>query len=303
MRSAETGGDLARADDGGSAFDEREKTMVWTRRYPRPGSLRSLLETAGAHETSTARLAEGSREYRTPARLEVGESLSQRIARQRKLPPGEALQIGSAVADMMAATHDAGLLHLGLGIGNVFLGPSEGDGAISVNVLGFGSWKANPDTMSPEQITGRRVVDHRSDIYSLGCLLFELLAGRLPFVGSQVEVAFGHRSLTPPSVREFAPEVPREVEVLIGRMLEKEPARRPETMLEIAHALSAARMAPTRKTPRRLARGSLCDTPHTVFERAPRCTALPGPRWRRRIVLMAAAGLIALTGALLLASS
>jgi hypothetical protein len=97
-----------------------------------------------------------------------------------------------------------------------------------------------PEYMAPEQARDTASADVRADVYALGCTLFYLLTGRPPFTGgTALEIVTKQVIDAPPSVTELRPEVPAELEVLIGRMLAKDPAGRPQTPREVAEALKA----------------------------------------------------------------
>jgi hypothetical protein len=96
-----------------------------------------------------------------------------------------------------------------------------------------------PAYMSPEQCRGAADVDHRTDIYALGCILFEMLTGRPPFIGQgSGEIVGMHQYVEPPLVRGFRPDVPEALEALIARCIAKDPAARFSSMTELAAALS-----------------------------------------------------------------
>ncbi len=188
-----------------------------------------------------------------------GSSLAGRLERGRLAVP-EAIRIGRAIADTMAAAHAAGIVHRDLKPDNVFMVGPDGPEA-QVKVLDFGVAKflqqsdsdrtkygmllGTPFYMSPEQCEGKLEVDHRSDIYSLGCLMFQLLAARCPFPGHAVEVLTAHRHTEPPSIRQFNPEVPPELDALVRRMLAKLPAQRPQSMEDVVEELAEIAPGPT----------------------------------------------------------
>ncbi len=180
--------------------------------------------------------------------LVAGESLAARIARG-PVPLAEALRIGRDVASGLAAAHALGILHRDLKPENVMISP-EG----SAKILDFGLAKrlgadasiTGDDRvlgtfrcMSPEQVRNLPL-DHRSDLFSLGTLLYETLSGRSPFEGSSVletlDRICNHRQ-TP--LRQVAPAVPVELSDLVDDLLQKEPMRRPRSAREVGHRLEA----------------------------------------------------------------
>src|SRR5262249_9660742 len=130
-----------------------------------------------------------------------GESLSARLSREGRLPIPTAARLVVQISKALRTAHDAGLVHRDLKPGNIFLAIKDEDEV--VKVLDFGIAKAlgvndaKTDTesgvilgsvhyMSPEQIRSSRKVDHRSDLWSLGVIVYRMLTGRLPFTGSDV---------------------------------------------------------------------------------------------------------------------
>jgi serine/threonine-protein kinase len=186
-----------------------------------------------------------------------GEPLAARLARGR-MAAQPALAIVRQISGALAAAHKKGIVHRDLKPDNVFLVPDpEVPGGERIKLLDFGIAKlandgpnssktrtgsvmGTPTYMSPEQCRGVNV-DHRADIYSLGCMLFELCTGRPPFVGEGVgDVLAAHIHVPPPSVQSLAPDVPHELEVLAQRMLVKDPGQRMQTAEEVIHAVDLA---------------------------------------------------------------
>ncbi|HWO18591.1 MAG TPA: serine/threonine-protein kinase [Kofleriaceae bacterium] len=185
-----------------------------------------------------------------------GQNLAARL-KQRRLDYTECCRIGRQVANVMQAAHAAGITHRDLKPDNLFLIPdAEVVGGERVKVLDFGIAKladevhtsgmrtrtglmmGTPQYMSPEQSRGAGVVDSRSDIYSLGCILFEMACGRRPFVEEGVgEILGAHQYLDPPQPRRFAPDIPGELAKLILQMLAKQPESRPQPMAVIGQVL------------------------------------------------------------------
>ena len=186
-----------------------------------------------------------------------GEPLANRMARGR-MAAQPALAIVRQIAGALAAAHAKGIVHRDLKPDNVFLVPDpEVPGGERIKLLDFGIAKLNdnnpgtqktrtgavmgtPTYMAPEQCRGVNV-DHRADLYSLGCMLFELCTGRPPFVGEGVgDVLAAHIHVAPPAVASIAPDVPHELEVLVQRMLVKDPAQRVQSAEEVIHAVDLA---------------------------------------------------------------
>ena len=198
------------------------------------------------------------RAYLVMARL-LGETLEQRLRRGR-MDPLEGATIVAQVAGALAAAHAQGIVHRDLKPDNVFLVPNELlPGGTQVKLLDFGIAKlagdqsagvktqtgaliGTPAYMSPEQCMGRSDLDHRTDLYSLGCILFHVLCGRPPFLsehGTGVMIA-AHMRDAPPDPRTLNPRVPEALVTIVLRLLEKEPSARYQTAFELRNALVAA---------------------------------------------------------------
>src|SRR4051812_2551246 len=179
-----------------------------------------------------------------------GRTLRELLSGGRTLPWQEALRITSGVLAALAYSHRAGIVHRDIKPANVMVTP-QGD----VKVMDFGIARAMADAsatmtqtqavigtaqyLSPEQARGE-TVDARSDLYSTGCLLFELLTGRPPFVAdSPVAVAYQHVGETPLAPSSFAPSVPQEVDAIVMHALVKDRAGRYQTADEFREDVDA----------------------------------------------------------------
>jgi serine/threonine-protein kinase len=202
------------------------------------------------HDLGHAETAFGTAAYIAMEVLD-GESVTQRLERCGSMPAPTVIVLGRQIASAVAAAHRAKVLHRDLKPDNLFLveDPAVPSGE-RIKVLDFGLAKIDaglthgkivfgtPHYMSPEQCKSTGDVDHRSDIYALGCILFELLCGRPPFDGSYHEVMKQHLEETPRRASTLSSHwVPPVLDQLIATMLDKDPYRRPQNMLAVQHAL------------------------------------------------------------------
>ena len=216
----------------------------------------SLIKHPGIVEIVDCEIDQRGRAYIVMELLD-GESLAHCLERVGNLDFSSSLGIVGQIASALSAAHPNGIIHRDLKPDNVFLvSTPNADTPLSVKVLDFGIAKlvahetgekgrtrtgsllGTPLYMSPEQCRGAGKVDHRTDIYSLGCILFEMLAGRPPFIreGSG-ELIAAHLSETPPDIISLEPSLLPELGNLVMRMLAKDPAARPQTMLEVVQSV------------------------------------------------------------------
>jgi len=193
-----------------------------------------------------------------------GESLRGTLDRLGKLCPdyGSISAITGLVADALQAAHENGIVHRDLKPDNTFLSvvPSQRD-ELTIKVLDFGIAKllsggdrtggggtptrtgsliGTPLYMSPEQCRGIPTIDHRADIYSLGCMVFEMVVGQPPFVSEAPgDILMAHIIQNAPSLSSFQADVPPAIDALVARMLAKDPATRPQSMAEVVVAIEA----------------------------------------------------------------
>jgi serine/threonine protein kinase/tetratricopeptide (TPR) repeat protein len=179
-----------------------------------------------------------------------GESLRQRLGRERQLPVEDALQIARNVAAALDYAHRQGVVHRDIKPENVMLHEGEAlvtDFGIAKAVSAAGGESltqtgvaiGTPAYMSPEQAAGEAEPDGRSDVYSLGCMLYEMLAGTTPFTGPTVQAVMARRfTETAPPLRAARPTVPEAVEQAVARALARVPADRFATASQFAQALA-----------------------------------------------------------------
>ncbi|HTM22797.1 MAG TPA: protein kinase [Kofleriaceae bacterium] len=191
--------------------------------------------------------------------LLAGESLAARLAATRLLDEGTALLYLRGMASALAAAHAQGIVHRDLKPDNVFLVPDpDMPSGVRTKLLDFGIAKVveaarsadaatrtrtgsligTPAYMSPEQCRGAGEVDHRSDLYSLGCIFYEMVTGRPPFLGDGLGEIIGahlHTEPTPPG--QLAPELSRNAERLALCLLAKRPGDRVQSAAELVRML------------------------------------------------------------------
>jgi serine/threonine-protein kinase len=217
----------------------------------------------------------------------AGETLRRRLERERQLPHEEAVRVAREVADALQYAHAAGIIHRDIKPENILLQGGHAlvaDFGIALAVQHAGGQRmtqtglslGTPQYMSPEQAMGEKAVDARTDIYALGAVTYEMLAGDPPFTGSSVQAIVAKvLAERPTPLRTLRDTIPESVEDTVLTALAKLPADRQASAADFARAL----------------------TDRTKVTTGPRAaTPLVRSRWRDPVVLGLAAGVIALTG-------
>jgi eukaryotic-like serine/threonine-protein kinase len=221
-----------------------------------------------------------------------GESLRDRLVREPQLPLDDALQIAREVADALTYAHEHDVVHRDIKPENIML---SGGHAV---VTDFGIARAismaggeslthtglaigTPAYMPPEQVTGSKNVDGRADVYSLGCVLYEALAGQPPFTGPNAQAVMARHSLDAvPRLKVVRGAIPDDLEKAIERALEKVPADRFQTGAEFSKALLKASTGRVSRVTAARRRGD--------------------PLWRRPMLVIAVGGVVLAAAAWLL---
>lgn len=199
--------------------------------------------------------------------LLAGESLERRLQRQERLPWPDVVRVGRETAAGLAAAHQCGLIHRDIKPSNLWLedlgsrGPAEP--AERTKILDFGLARVvesderltrlgevigTPAYMAPEQARGE-VVDARADLFSLGCVLYQLSTGQRPFVGNGVLATLQQLAVhQPPPLASLCPEIPAFLSALVEQLLAKDPAQRPPSAQAVIATLDTG-TGDTRKLP------------------------------------------------------
>src|ERR1043166_7648535 len=179
-----------------------------------------------------------------------GDSLRDRLNREKRLPLEEALQIGREVADALSYAHSQGIVHRDIKPENILLAAGHAvvsdfgiaramEAAGAERLTSTGLALGTPAYMSPDQATGEHRLDGRSDIYSLGCVLYEALTGEPPFAGPTGQAGLARRlPQASPRVRRVRAEVPEPVEEALAKAMAREPADRFDSATQLALALT-----------------------------------------------------------------
>lgn len=186
-----------------------------------------------------------------------GPTLKQLIGQRRQLQAREAIEVALQVCSVLQVAHARGFIHRDIKPQNIMLAwggtGNLSDGGAWVKLTDFGIVRVAEDAgltnsgivlgtadyLSPEQARGETLTGS-SDLYSLGVVMFEMLAGRPPFVGpTAVSIAMQHASANPPPLRQFNPTIPAVLEKFVNRVLQKEPEDRFSSAAEMQQALRA----------------------------------------------------------------
>ncbi|TMK89945.1 MAG: serine/threonine protein kinase [Actinobacteria bacterium] len=187
-----------------------------------------------------------------------GTTLERELVGSGRVEPARAVAVATDIASGLAAAHERGIVHRDVKPSNVFLTPTDAakigdfgiarlerpDATLTLTGQTFGS----PPYMAPEQATGGKV-DARADLYSLGCVLFQMLVGRRPFSGDDaVSLVYQQVHSTPPRVDSLVPTVPAELGALVAGLMAKDPGDRPASAEEVQRALGSVPTEPIAKT-------------------------------------------------------
>ena len=189
-----------------------------------------------------------------------GGTLGGLLSEQGKLPWRQAVEFGLQVCAALDYAHDRGVIHRDLKPGNLLLTKT---GKIKLADFGLalvaaetrltstGKTMGSLHYMAPEQIQGKPPLSNRTDLYALGCVLFELLCGRTPFIGeAMAEILQQHIRQAPPKISSFAVNCPIELEALIAQLLQKDPEQRPQSAQAVGVRLRAIEEDVTVRVPR-----------------------------------------------------
>jgi serine/threonine-protein kinase len=230
--------------------DELAEDELYRRRFEREARIAS--ELVNEHVVPVVDFGEASGRLYIAALYVRGVSLSERIASQGVLSLTDALRLVTDLSDALEALHAGGLVHRDVKPANVMV---DEDGVAALTDFGLARGVADTvltktgvvvgtvDYLAPELIRGQQA-DHSSDVYALGCLLYESLAGAPPFADRAfVETLLAHVQDEPRDLREVRADLPENVSWTVLKALAKDPAERPETASAYARLLRASAKA------------------------------------------------------------
>ncbi len=226
------------------------------KRFQREARATSAVTHPGIVGVSDFGLTPDGRAYLVMDYLE-GESLSHFLDRVGRMPLEDVIDITTQLCDALTVAHEGGIVHRDLKPSNIMLVRGD-DGETIAKIVDFGLAKildeehhaslkitqtgdcfGSPLYMSPEQCMGKKV-DHRCDIYALGCIIFECLTGNPPIVGTNAAETITKHVQERPAPFPESLNVPKEIKLIIYKALHKEPMWRPQSVLEIKDALAGS---------------------------------------------------------------
>ncbi len=239
------------------ARDERDAELL-VARFLREARIAAAVQHRNVIHIVDFGTTETGQPYMVMELLE-GESLGDRLHRERLLPLDEAIRIASMTLRGLAAVHDANIIHRDLKPDNIYL--KEEGGVVYPKILDFGISRSleptsgrrsalttregvivgTPEYMSPEQARGLKELDRRTDLYSMGVILYQMLVGKLPMQSENVgDLIIKIVTQPAPSAHEENPDVPLALSQVLARAMAKQPADRFADALEMQQALHAA---------------------------------------------------------------